>query len=101
MRIMLKSASVRRIKIDQQKGEYGRMKILMINGTLRQGSSYHIGRMVIEKIAEDGDEIIELFLPKDMPEFCRGCAVCITESEKKCPDYLMYMKRVTLSLIHI
>lgn len=93
--MMLKSAPARRINIDQQKGESGRMKILMINGTLRQGSSYHIGRMVIEKIAEDGDEIIELFLPKDMPEFCRGCAVCITESEKKCPDYLMYMKRVT------
>ena len=71
------------------------MKILMINGTLRQGSSYHVGKLVIDKIAEDEDEIIELFLPKDMPEFCRGCAVCITDSEKKCPDYLMYMKRVT------
>ncbi|MCI9227668.1 MAG: flavodoxin family protein [Dorea sp.] len=71
------------------------MKILMINGTLRHGSSYHVGKLVIERIAKNEDQIIELFLPKDMPEFCRGCAVCITESEKKCPDYLMYMKRVT------
>ncbi len=71
------------------------MKILMINGTLRHGSSYHIGKMVIDKIAKNEDQILELFLPKDMPEFCRGCATCIVESEKKCPDYLMYMKRVT------
>ena len=71
------------------------MKILMINGTLRQGSSYHVGKLVIERIAENEDQIIELFLAKDMPEFCRGCAACITESEKRCPDYLMYMKRVT------
>ncbi len=71
------------------------MNILMINGTMRQGSSYRIGKLMIEKIAAEEDQIIELFLPKDMPEFCRGCAVCITEGEKKCPDYLMYMKRVT------
>ena len=71
------------------------MKILMINGTMRHGSSYHIGKMVIEKIAREEDQVIELFLPKDMPEYCRGCAACIMESEKKCPDYLMYMKRVT------
>ena len=43
------------------------MKILMINGTLRQGSSYHVGKLVIERIAENEDQIIELFLPKDMP----------------------------------
>lgn len=71
------------------------MKILMINGTMRHGSSYHIGKMLMGKLLKEGDEAIELFLPKDMPEFCRGCAVCMTESEKKCPDYLMYMKRVT------
>jgi len=51
--------------------------------------------MLIEKIAKKEDQISELFLPKDMPEFCRGCAVCIKDSEKKCLDYLMYMKRIT------
>ncbi|MGF0034513.1 flavodoxin family protein [Bariatricus sp. SGI.154] len=71
------------------------MNILMINGTMRKGSSYHIGKMLIEKIAKKEDQISELFLPKDMPEFCRGCAVCIKDSEKKCLDYLMYMKRIT------
>lgn len=81
--------------ITSEKGEECKMKILMINGTPRHGSSYHVGKLVIEKIAKDGDQILELFLPKDMPEFCRGCAACIIEGEKRCPDYLMYMKRVT------
>ena len=71
------------------------MKILMINGTLRQGSSYHVGKLVIERIAENEDQIIELFLPKDMPEFCRGCGLCITQGAKKCPDYFIYLRRVT------
>ena len=43
------------------------MKILMINGTMRHGSSYHIGKMVIENIVKEEDQVIELFLPKDMP----------------------------------
>jgi len=71
------------------------MKILMINGTMRKGSTYTIGKMFIEKTASEGDTVKELFLPKDMPEFCRGCAVCIRQDEKKCPDYLIYMRRLT------
>lgn len=71
------------------------MNILMINGTMRKGSSYHVGKILIEKISKKDDKLIELFLPKDMPEFCRGCAVCIMDSEKRCLDYLMYMKRIT------
>lgn len=71
------------------------MKILMINGTMRMGSTYHVGKLLIEKIAKEDDEICELFLPRDMPEFCRGCGVCFMESETKCMDYLMYMKRFT------
>lgn len=71
------------------------MNILMINGTMRKGSTYHVGKMLIDKIATKEDQVIELFLPKDMPEFCRGCGRCIMEDETKCFDYLMYMKRLT------
>ncbi|BDF04630.1 flavodoxin family protein [[Clostridium] hylemonae] len=71
------------------------MKILMINGTMQKGSTYTIGKMFIERTASEEDSVKELFLPKDMPEFCRGCAVCIRQDEKKCPDYLIYMRRIT------
>ena len=71
------------------------MNILMINGTMRKSSTYTIGKMLIEKIVKEEDTVKELFLPKDMPEFCRGCGVCFAQSEEKCPDYLIYMRRVT------
>ena len=71
------------------------MKILMINGTMRKGSTYRIARMFVERVALPGDVVNELFLPKDMPEFCRGCGLCIRGYEKHCPDYLIYLKRIT------
>ncbi len=71
------------------------MKILMINGTMRRSSTYRIGKMFIERAALPGDTVEELFLPKDMPEFCRGCGLCITQGAKRCPDYVIYMRRIT------
>lgn len=71
------------------------MKILMINGTMRKSSTYRIGKMLVERVALPGDTVKELFLPKDLPEFCRGCGLCITQGEEYCPDYLIYMRRIT------
>lgn len=71
------------------------MKILMINGTMREGSTYRIAKMFIERVTLSQDTVTELFLPKDMPEFCRGCGICIRMDEKRCPDYLIYMRRIT------
>lgn len=71
------------------------MKIVMINGTMRKSTTYTIGRMFIDRVKQEGDTVKELFLPKDMPEFCRGCGICFLKDEKKCPDYLIYMKHIT------
>lgn len=60
------------------------MKIVIINGQNHKGSTYHIGRLVAEKI---GGEITEFFLPKDFGEFCCGCTQCFMKSEKLCPHY--------------
>lgn len=76
------------------------MNILMINGTMRKSTTYTIGKMVIDKVKKEEDRVTEIFLPKDMPEFCRGCGICIKEDEKKCPDYLMYLKRITEMINH-
>lgn len=40
------------------------MKIVLIHGQNHKGSSYHIGRMIADKIKCE-KEIIEFFLPKD------------------------------------
>lgn len=71
------------------------MNILMINGTMRKSSTYRIGRMLIDKVTAEGDTVNEIFLPREMPEFCRGCGTCIMKDEKKCPDYLIYIKHIT------
>lgn len=61
------------------------MKIVLIHGQNHQGSSYHIGRMISDKI--DGEkEIMEFFLPRDLNHFCIGCYNCI-EGDENCPFY--------------
>lgn len=61
------------------------MKITIIHGQNHRGSSYHIGKMLINKIIED-KEVKEYFLPKDLNHFCLGCYQCI-EDDTVCPFY--------------
>lgn len=61
------------------------MKITIIHGQNHKGSSYHIGRMLAEKLA-DKQEITEFFLPKDLNHFCLGCYSCLAD-ETNCPYY--------------
>ena len=61
------------------------MKIVMLNGQNHKGSSYHIGRMIADKVSGD-NEIREFIFPKDLNHFCAGCYKCI-EDEKACPYY--------------
>ena len=61
------------------------MKIVFIHGQNHQGSSYHIGRIIADKIGSK-NEISEFFLPRDLEHFCLGCYQCI-EEEKRCPFY--------------
>lgn len=60
------------------------MKVTIIHGQSHKGSTYHIARMLAEKI---GGEITEFFLPRDFGEFCVGCTKCFMDSETKCPHY--------------
>ena len=61
------------------------MKIVMLNGQNHRGSSYHIGRAVIDRI-EGEKEVTEFFFPKDLDHFCLGCYRCI-EDAAACPYY--------------
>lgn len=62
------------------------MKITLINGQNHRGSTYHIGRMLAERLAGN-DTIEEIFLPRDFPHFCTGCGQCFLKSETLCPHY--------------
>lgn len=61
------------------------MKIVLIHGQNHKGSSYHIGRMIADKI-DAGSVTAEFFLPGDLEHFCRGCYRCM-EDESACPFY--------------
>lgn len=61
------------------------MKIVIIHGQNHKGSSYNIGRMVVDKIQAEKD-ITEFFLPRDLNHFCVGCYNCV-EDESTCPFY--------------
>jgi len=60
------------------------MKICIVNGQNHKGSTYHIGRMLADKV---GGEITEFFLPRDFGELCCGCTNCFMKGEDKCPHY--------------
>jgi multimeric flavodoxin WrbA len=62
------------------------MKTCLIHGTMRKGSTYHITKMILDKLDSDlNNEVTEFFLPKDMPNFCVGCYQCIFKGEQLCP----------------
>ncbi len=60
------------------------MKITVINGQNNKGSTYNMGKIVIQKLS---GEVKEFFLPRDFGEFCCGCTKCFCENEKLCPHY--------------
>ncbi len=59
------------------------MKIVMLNGQNHKGSTYHIGRSIIDRI-EGEKEVTEFFFPRDLDRFCLGCYQCI-EDREACP----------------
>ena len=60
------------------------MKITVVNGQSHKGSTYHIGKMLADKL---GGEVTEYFLPKDFGDMCIGCTACVLKSEQLCPHY--------------
>ena len=51
------------------------MKTVIINGQNHKGSTYHIGKLLADKI---GGEVTEFFLPRDFSDYCIGCAQCFS-----------------------
>lgn len=60
------------------------MKITIIHGQSHKGSTYHVARLLAEKL---GGEITEFFLPRDFDKFCVGCTNCFSKNEELCPHY--------------
>lgn len=73
------------------------MKITVINGTEKRGVTYKLKEIFLEAFREKA-EITEFYLPKDCPDFCMGCTVCIQKDQKKCKD-AEYVQKIENALI--
>lgn len=60
------------------------LKITIIHGQSHKGSTYHIAKIISDKLQ---GEVTEFFLPRDFNDFCVGCTNCFQKSEKLCPHY--------------
>lgn len=63
------------------------MRITVIHGSNRKGSTYHVAKQFVTNFAAPADEVTEFFLPKDMSAFCTGCANCFSKGEEFCPHF--------------
>lgn len=73
------------------------MKITVINGTEKHGVTYRLKELFLEPFRERA-EITEFYLPKDCPNFCKGCVSCTLNGEHTCKD-AAYIKAIDDSLL--
>lgn len=62
------------------------MKITVINGNARHGSTWNCKEMFCKELARYEElEITEFVMPKDTPSLCVGCFNCFFKGEQNCP----------------
>ena len=63
------------------------MKIVIVYGNHRKGSTEHCVGMVKDALTALGEcSFTEFYLPIDLPVICRGCFRCFADGEGICPD---------------
>ncbi len=62
------------------------MKITVINGNARHGSTWNCKELFCKELAKY-EEVCqtEFYMPKDSPSLCVGCFNCFFHGEHKCP----------------
>lgn len=73
------------------------MNITVINGTEKHGVTYRLKETFLTAFRENAN-ITEYYFPKDCPNFCNGCANCITKGENTCKD-AEYIGKIEKSLL--
>lgn len=73
------------------------MNITVVNGTEKHGVTYRLKEMFLAEF-KDKANITEYYLPKDCPNFCKGCISCILKGENTCKD-AEYIGKIEKSLL--
>lgn len=75
------------------------MKIAIIYSNNRRGSTYNCVEIVKKAMMQYRDVTFEeIWLPKDLPEFCSGCFNCINKGEEYCP-HSKYVSPIVKSIV--
>jgi multimeric flavodoxin WrbA len=62
------------------------MKITVINGNARHGSTWNCKELFCKELAKYEElEVTEFVMPKDAPDPCVGCYNCFYKGENNCP----------------
>lgn len=72
------------------------MKITVVYGTERKGITYNTANEVISYL--NNTEVTEIFLPRDLPEFCISCFKCFLEEKRIC-THQTYIKPIKEKLL--
>ena len=59
------------------------MKVIVIYGVTKKGCTYNIARETISHL-DSVEEVKEIFLPKDAPEYCHDCNQCFLAEKPLC-----------------
>jgi len=75
------------------------MKTVIIYGIEHQGSTYNAVQLFKDELGIRDDDIMEFFMPRDMPRFCIGCNNCFMKGEQFCPHtaYVTPIKEAIIS----
>ncbi len=58
------------------------MKVIVVYGTEHKGATYEMAQEVLRSLGEV--EVTEVFLPRDLPDYCIACFRCFTEEKGTC-----------------
>ncbi|MDR1794585.1 MAG: NAD(P)H-dependent oxidoreductase [Erysipelotrichaceae bacterium] len=62
------------------------MKATIFYGNQRRGNTYKTMQIVKEELQKAGEvEFTEFFFPRDLPQFCTGCQLCLGSPNDSCP----------------
>lgn len=73
------------------------MNITVINGTEKCGVTYRLKEMFLAGFTDKAN-VTEYYLPKDCPNFCKGCISCLLKGENTCKD-AEYIEKIEKSLL--
>jgi len=62
------------------------MKTTIFYGNQKKGNTYITAQIVKDEMGKCGDvEFTEFFMPRDLPEICSGCQLCLGNPWENCP----------------